>query len=70
MTYLVSGGGGAKPYFVERTLDDLYQSALFPNYHFVKFTLGKDHLHGVMYRVENPEGKALSVELKDSFDIK
>ena len=69
VTYLVAGGGAAPPYFVERTPEDLYQSALFPNYHYVKFTLEKDALHGVMYRVANPEAKKLTVEIKDTFDL-
>ena len=69
VTYLVSGGGGAPPYFVERGPDDLYKSSMFPNYHYVKLTLDKDRLHGEMYRVENPEAVSLNVELKDSFDI-
>jgi hypothetical protein len=69
VTYLVSGGGGAPPYFVERTAEDLYQSVLFPNYHYVKFTLEKDRLQGAMYRVANPEAEKLTVELKDSFDL-
>ncbi len=59
VTYLVSGGGGAPPYFVERTPQDLYQSILFPNYHYVKLTLEKDHLHAAMYRVEDPEKEPL-----------
>ncbi|MGA2882424.1 MAG: metallophosphoesterase [Bryobacteraceae bacterium] len=69
VTYLVSGGGGAPPYFVERTPEDLYKSILFPNYHYVKLTVEKDRLHGDMYRVENPEVENLTVELKDSFDV-
>lgn len=69
VVYLVSGGGAAKPYYVERTPADQYQSVLFPNYHYVKLTLEKDRLHGAMYRVADPEGKVLSIELKDSFDI-
>ena len=69
VTYLVSGGGGAPPYFVERTPEDLYKSILFPNYHYVKLTVEKDRLHGAMYRVANPEAKTLTVELKDSFDL-
>jgi acid phosphatase type 7 len=67
--YLVSGGGGAKPYFVERTPDDLYKSTLFPNYHYVKFTLDKDRLHGVMVRVSDPEGSTPAFAVKDSFDV-
>ncbi len=69
VTYLVSGGGGAPPYVVERTPQDLYQSNLFPNYHYLKLTVEKDHLHAAMYRVANPEAETLTVELKDSFDL-
>lgn len=69
VTYLVSGGGGALPHFVERTPQDLYKSTLFPNYHYVKLTVEKDRLHGAMYRIANPEAKTLTVELKDSFDL-
>jgi hypothetical protein len=69
VTYLVSGGGGARPYFVERTPEDRYQSLMFPNYHYVKLTLEKERLHGAMYRVANSEAQTLSLELKDSFDI-
>jgi acid phosphatase type 7 len=69
VTYLVSGGGGATPYFVERTRDDLYQSPLFPNYHYVKFTLGAENVHGAMYRVSDPDAASLKVEVKDEFDI-
>jgi hypothetical protein len=69
VVYLVSGGGGAKPYFVERTTEDQYKSVLFPNFHYVKLTLEKDRLHGEMYRVSDPEAVTLRLELKDSFDI-
>jgi hypothetical protein len=69
VTYLVAGGGGAPPYFVERTVQDLYKSALFPNYHYVKLTVEKDRLRGTMYRVANPEAEILTVELKDNFDV-
>jgi hypothetical protein len=67
--YLVSGGGGAAPYFVERTPQDLYKSVLYPNYHFVKLSLERDRLHGSMYRVSDPEADTLSLEVKDNFDI-
>jgi hypothetical protein len=69
VVYLVSGGGGAKPHFVERTPDDLYQSNLFPNYHYVKFTLRRDGLQGKMYRIVDPEAAQLSVQEKDSFEL-
>jgi hypothetical protein len=69
VAYLVSGGGGARPVYVERTPDDKYQSIVFPVYHYVKLTLEKDRMRARMYRVADPEAKVLSVELKDTFDI-
>ena len=69
VTYLVSGGGGAKPYFVERTADDLYQSNLFPNYHYVKFVVESDRLVGTMYRITDPEKTPFAVEAKDRFEV-
>lgn len=69
VTYLVTGGGGAPPYFVERTPQDLYQSVVFPNYHFVKLTLEQDRLHGEMNRVIDPEAEKLDTEVRDRFDI-
>jgi hypothetical protein len=65
--YLVSGGGGAKPYRVDRTPRDLYQNRGFPNYHYVKFVLAGDSLRGTMYRLSKPvEGRW---EAKDTFEI-
>ncbi len=69
VVYLVSGGGGAKPYFVERTPDDLYQSILFPNFHFVRFVLNGQRLEATMYRVADPEANDLQVEPKDKFVV-
>ncbi|MGA2714641.1 MAG: metallophosphoesterase [Bryobacteraceae bacterium] len=69
VVYLVAGGGGAQPYYVERTPDDLYRSVLFPNFHYVKVTVEKDRLRGAMYRIVNPEAPILDKELKDSFEI-
>jgi acid phosphatase type 7 len=69
VVYLVAGGGGARPYYVERTPDDLYQSVLFPNFHYVKVTVEKDRLRGAMYRVADPEAPTLSLQLKDTFEI-
>ncbi len=69
VTYLVSGGGGAVPYYVERTKDDQYQSLMFPNYHYVKMTLLKDRLHAEMVRVSDPEADEPSFQVKDRFDL-
>jgi hypothetical protein len=51
--YLVSGGGGAKPYEVERTPADLYQDREFPNYHYVRFELRGNSLLGEMIRLSD-----------------
>jgi hypothetical protein len=51
VVYLVSGGGGAFPYEVQRTASDLYQNADFPNYHYVRFTLREQSLSGEMIRL-------------------
>jgi len=49
--YLVSGGGGAQPYEVDRTRADQFQSADFPNYHYVRFELHGDRVVGEMIRL-------------------
>ncbi len=69
VVYLVSGGGGAVPYYVERTKDDFYQSIMFPNYHYVKLTLLPDRLHAEMIRVADPEADEPVFQVKDKFDI-
>lgn len=69
ITYLVSGGGGAEPYPVERTPQDLYQDNEFPNFHYVRFDLEKDQLKATMIRLVNPGAKKLSWEEKDHFVI-
>ena len=70
VVYLVSGGGGAQPSFVERTPDDEYQSVLFPNFHYVKVTRQDDGLHVTMYRVSDPEASLLTFAAKDDFDVR
>lgn len=53
VTYLVSGGGGATPYEVDRTAADLYQDSGFPNYHYVRFELLGNTLSGEMIRLQD-----------------
>jgi len=53
VTYLVSGGGGAMPYEVDRTAADLYQNTDFPNYHYVRFELRGPTLIGEMIRLQD-----------------
>ena len=69
ITYLVSGGGGAKPHPVARTSADLYQDAGFPNYHYVKFSYEQNNLAAEMFRVQNPDAPTPSWETKDRFLI-
>ena len=52
ITYLVSGGGGAKPSPVERRPEDRFQSGAFPNYHYLKLSLAADTLAVTMFRLD------------------
>lgn len=67
VVYLVSGGGGAAPYQIDRTPPDLYQDLGFPNYHYVKFVLDGETLSGTMFRLTDPS--AGTWEAKDRFDV-
>lgn len=70
VTYLVSGGGGAHPYYVERTAQDLYQDENFPNYHYMKFELEKDGLKATMVRLADPAAATPVWQEKDHFELK
>ncbi len=69
IVYLVSGGGGAKPYTVVRTPADLYQGNEFPNYHYLKYVFRGNQLTATMIRVANPEGPTAQWEEKDHFEV-
>lgn len=70
VTYLVSGGGGAHPYFVERTKDDLYTDPNFPIFHYVKFELEADRLKATMIKAEDPTSPVVMWQEKDYFEIR
>ena len=70
VTYLVSGGGGAKPYEVERTPQDLYQDKDFPNFHYVRFELEKDELKATMFRLADAAAATPVWQEKDRFEVK
>jgi len=53
VTYLVSGGGGATPYDIDRTVADRYQDKDFPNYHYVRFELRAASISGEMIRLQD-----------------
>jgi hypothetical protein len=63
--YVISGGGGATPYPVERTPGDLYRDPKFPNYNYVEFVLDGTILRGTMYRLSSMG----EWEAKDTFQV-
>ena len=69
IVYIVSGGGGAVPYEVDRTPPDRYQRTEFPNFHYVKFTIGGGQLTGEMYRLDEPDAPVPHFTLKDTFKV-
>jgi len=70
VTYLVSGGGGATPYEVDRTAADLYQDADFPNYHYVRFELRGQTFSGEMIRLQDYSARSPSHwQTRDRFEI-
>ncbi len=70
VTYLVSGGGGAAPYEVDRTRLDLYQSADFPNYHYVRLELRGNRVRAEMIRLSGFDGiKPKQWQTRDRFEI-
>lgn len=70
VTYLVSGGGGATPYQIDRTKADLYQSADFPNYHYVRFEMRGNSLSAEMIRLEDySAAKPVRWRTEDRFEI-
>ena len=56
VVYLVSGGGGAAQHLISRSADDLYQSNVFPNFHYLKFESVKGALKATMYRLDEKGG--------------
>jgi hypothetical protein len=70
IVYLVSGGGGARPYPIVRGASDLFQNADFPNYHYVRLELLKDRVRGRMMRLADPAAAAPRFEPRDTFEIR
>lgn len=70
VVYLVSGGGGAIPYEVDRTGMDRYQDTDFPNYHYVRFELHGDRVVGEMIRLGDYDAsKPRQWQTRDRFEI-
>jgi hypothetical protein len=53
VVYLVSGGGGASPYEVDRSRDDLSKHSDLPNFHYLRLELRDRHLIGRMMRLRD-----------------
>ena len=69
MICVVSGGGGAVPYEIDRTPQDLYQGIDFPNYHYVKLTMTAGALKGEMFRLDEAAAPSPHFTLKDTFEL-
>jgi hypothetical protein len=70
VVYLVSGGGGAKPYPVDRTAADLYQGTDFPNYHYIRFELRGKTLVAEMIRLSDfAAARPGRWEVRDRFEL-
>lgn len=69
VTYLVSGGGGAHPYVVDRTAQDKYQATDFPNFHYILFHLDGRQMEATMFRLGLPIAATPEWQARDSFAI-
>jgi hypothetical protein len=71
VVYLVTGGGGARPYEVVRGASDRYQQPGFPNFHYLRFTLDGTILRGEMLRLEDYTAPVPgSWLLRDAFELR
>ncbi len=69
VTYLVSGGGGAKPVPVLRLFGELSKLDTAVNFHYIRFRLEGAELQGTMVRFD-PEGNAESAWTEpDRFEV-
>jgi acid phosphatase type 7 len=70
ISYIVSGGGGAKPYPVyARNPQDLYRDPAYPNFNYVVLQVHGKQADATMYRVADPKAATLSTEVKERFTL-
>ena len=69
ITYLVAGGGAAKPKPVARNPQDKYTGTEAINYHYLTFHFDGKVIHAQMHRVTDPEAANPSFKVKDTFEI-
>ena len=65
--YIVSGGGGATPYMINREPNDYYKDP-GPSYHYCRFQVSHGKLAMHMIKLEG-DGKNASWQERDSFEI-
>lgn len=70
VTYLVSGGGGAKPVPAARMFGELSKLRTSVNYHYIRFSLESDRLSGTMVRFEAADSSADPWSEPDRFEVK
>ena len=70
VSYIITGGGGAKPYpiFV-RGREDLYRDTRFPVFNYVVFEVQGAHAEATMYRVDHPSAAAPKMEVGERFTL-
>lgn len=69
VTYLVSGGGGATPYFFERSPADKYQGSNGATYHYLRFDIDGPTLKAKMVKLDLTDRLNPKFEEKDSFEL-
>jgi acid phosphatase type 7 len=69
VTYLVSGGGGAKPVPAFRMSGELSQLKTSVNFHYLRFTLANGRLTGTMVRFDAADQTAHPWSEPDRFEI-
>jgi acid phosphatase type 7 len=69
VTYLVSGGGGAKPVRVLRMSHELSRLRTRVNFHYLRFTLAGDQLTGTMVRFDADDATGNPWSEPDRFEI-
>ncbi len=69
VVYLVSGGGGAVPYEVDRTPSTCTRASTFRTIHYVKLTIAAGRLKGEMYRLDEPAAPMPHFTMKDAFEV-
>jgi 3',5'-cyclic AMP phosphodiesterase CpdA len=71
ISYIVSGGGGAKPYPIfARSPQDLYRASGYPNFNYLTLQVHGKQADVTMYRVANPKAATLSMEVKERFTLR